>query len=163
QAVATEIALPHDAAIVVEPRHLVGTGERAVRATDALVVEVDHDPGDGILLVRVHRAAAQARGIDAVVARRGHGLLPRRRAAADEDAHRAEALVLVGPVERVACRPARLAARARVEVDLEPVLLTRTGWLGRQQVAVVASLPGDDLCRVALREALDSGELVLGP
>ena len=70
QAVAAHVALAHDAEALVERRHLVGTGQRAVAAADALVVEVRDDPGDGILLVRVDRAAVQAGRVDAVVAAR---------------------------------------------------------------------------------------------
>ena len=49
-------------------RHLVRAGEHAVLAADALVVEVLDDAGDRVLLVRVHRAAVQARRVEAVVA-----------------------------------------------------------------------------------------------
>ena len=72
------VALADDAERLVEDRHLVGAGERAVAAADAGVVEVADDPGDRVLLVGLGRAALQARRVDAVVAGAGHGdRLPR--------------------------------------------------------------------------------------
>src|SRR4029078_8291181 len=78
QAVAAEVALADDAEVLVERGHLVGTRERAVAAADAGVVEVAADPGVGILLVGVGRAAVEASGLEAVVAGVGHGLHRRR-------------------------------------------------------------------------------------
>src|SRR5262245_51954754 len=49
QSVAAHVALADDAALAVELRHLVRTGEHAVLAADALIVEVADDAGGRIL------------------------------------------------------------------------------------------------------------------
>src|SRR5690606_38515200 len=72
--------------------------------------------------------------------------------------HGAPRLVVVEPVEVVTRSHAGLAAGARIEVDLERVLLTRTGRLRRQQRSIA---PRIVLRFVRAREALDGGELVL--
>ena len=114
----------------MELGHVVRAGERAVLAADALVVEVLDDPGDRVLLVGVDRAAVEAGRVEAVVAGRGHVLEHRqRRRPADEQADVAPGLAVVQPVQRVAGRHARLAARAAVEVDLEGELLAGAGGL----------------------------------
>ena len=111
-------------------RDVVGTGQRAVLAAEALVVEVPDDPGDRVLLVGVHRAGRQAGRVEAVVAG-GRHVLEHRQAGTppDEQADVAPGFALVEPVERMAGRHARLAARAAVEIDLEGVLLARSGGL----------------------------------
>ena len=127
--VAAHVALADDALARVKLRHVVRAGERAVLAAEALVVEVLDDPGDRVLLVGVDRAGVQAGRVEAVVAGRRDVLddTAACAVAADEQADVAPDLVLVQPVQRVAGRHARLAARAAVEVDLEGVLLAGPG------------------------------------
>src|SRR6185295_18231666 len=120
QAIAAHVALAHDAALAVELRHLVRAGEHAVLAADALVVQVAHDAGRGILLVRAHRAAVHARRVQAVVAGGRHGLLHGRVAGpAVKQTHAAPGLVVVEAVQAVARGDARLAPGARIQVDAE--------------------------------------------
>jgi hypothetical protein len=81
---------------------------------------VADDAGVRILLVGQHRAAFEASGLEAVVTSAGDVLNHRKRdGPADEQPDVAPRLIFVQPVEIVACRHARLAARARVEIDLE--------------------------------------------
>jgi hypothetical protein len=61
----------------------------------------------------------------------------------------------------VASGDACLAARADVEVDLESVLFTRGRRGRREQIPVKAHVRGKDFVLVALREALDGGQLSL--
>ena len=71
-------------------------------------------PVDGILFVGLDRTAVHARRVEAVVAGGGDRLLHRRVArAAVQQADAAPGLVVVQPVQAVAGRDARLAARCR--------------------------------------------------
>ncbi len=72
--VRTHVALADDPLAGVEPGGVVRTGQRAVLAADALVVEVPDDPRDRVLLVGIHRAGRQAGRVEAVVTRRRHVL-----------------------------------------------------------------------------------------
>src|SRR5205085_2861104 len=108
----------------VELRNLVRAREEAVLAADALIIEVPNDPGDRILLVRLHRATVHARGIHAVVAGRRHGLLHRRAgSAAVNHADRAPRLAGIEAVQAVTCCDAGFTGGAAVEIDAEGVLL----------------------------------------
>jgi hypothetical protein len=157
--VAAHVALADDAAARAVLRDLVGTGERAVLAADALIVEVLDDAGHRMFLVGADRAARQTRGREAVVACGAHRLLERRRrAAAVQHADRAPGLAVVEPVEVVARRHARLAACAAIEIDLEGVLLAVAGWARGQPCAIAR--PGELADRRA-GEAVDRGQLVL--
>ena len=62
------VALADHAALGVVLRHAVGTGPRAVLASNAGVRAVQHDPGHGILRVGIDGTALQAGGLDAVIA-----------------------------------------------------------------------------------------------
>ena len=77
--VAAHVALADDPLARVELGDIVRTGERAILAADALVVEVLDDPGERVLLVGVDRAGVQAGRVEAVVARRRHVLEHRQR------------------------------------------------------------------------------------
>ena len=164
QAVAAQVALADDAEVLVERRHLVGTRERAVAAADAGVVEVADDAGVGILLVGIGRAAVEAGGLEAVVAGVGHGL-HRGRADVVGAVQRADpspALTVVEAVEAVAGGDAGLAAGARVEVDVEGVLLAGRRRGHRESVAPAPRAGVDQLVGLAGGEPLDRGELLLG-
>src|SRR4029079_5257560 len=87
----------------------------------------------------------------------GHRLLPRRaRVAAVQEADLAPGLVVVEAVLGVARGHARLAAGARVHVDVERVLLAGRGALERHELAVVRGA-----ARVCAREALDGGAFAM--
>ena len=99
---------------------VVGAGQCAVLAAEALVVEMLDDPRDRVLLVGIDRASIQASRVEAVVARRGYVLEDRQpRSASDYQPDVAPGLPLVEAVQRVASGDARLASRAAVEIDLE--------------------------------------------
>src|SRR6185312_4232437 len=108
------------------------------------------------------RAAVHARRIEAVMARGRDRLLEGRVGRpAVEETDRAPGLTLVEAVEVVARGDARLAAGARVEVDLEGVLLPRARRARRQEVAIEPLLEGTLRVGVALGEALDRRERLL--
>ncbi len=69
--------------------------------------------------------------------------------------------VVIQPVEVATCGDARLAARARVEVHLEPVLLAGGRAAEGDQVAVIAIVIAHLAGVVSLREALHRREIGL--
>jgi hypothetical protein len=78
-----------------------------------------------------------------------------------KEADGAPRLPLVETVQAVAGRHARLAAGARVEVDLEGVLLPRAGALEGDQLVVPAGARSDQIRLVAPGETLHGGEAAL--
>ena len=163
------VALAHDAARRGILRHVVGAFQDAVAATDALVIEVADDAGDGVFVVGQHRTAFETAGLDAVVAGRGDGLLERDDAVAaglaghsgfaEERADFAPRFAFVEAVEGVAGGDASLAAGAFVQVHLEGVLLAGARGGDGQQLAIVRLR--DFVPRVRAREGLDGRELPL--
>jgi hypothetical protein len=100
QPVAAQITLSDDAERLVVLRRVVGTHQGAVRAADALIVEVFDDAGDRVLFVGLNRAAEHAGGFEAVMAGAGHRLLGGRlRCAAVQQADRAKYLVFVEAIQ----------------------------------------------------------------
>jgi hypothetical protein len=79
------VAFPHDAAFRGILRHIIRTFEHTILAADALVIEVSHDAGVRLLFIRAHRTAFEARGLEAVMACGGDGLLIWRGARAAMD------------------------------------------------------------------------------
>ena len=137
QAVAAHVALAHDAALLVVLGRVVGAHQDAVLAADALVIEVLDDAGDRILLVGLDRAAGQAGGLQAVVARGGDGLLRGGlRGSAVQQADGAPDLAVVQAVQVVAAGDAGLAAGAQIQVDLERVLLAGARCLAGNEISV---------------------------
>src|SRR5262249_45627332 len=111
----------------------------------------------------VDRTPLHARGVDAMMARGRDGLLPGcTRASALQKAHDAPCFRLVGieAVHAVARGHARLAAGARIEVDLERELLAGS-WVGQRDEISVASLFSELALFVQAREPLDSGRTTL--
>ena len=162
--VAAHVALadyPLGAAVL---RRLVGTGERAVLAAEALVVEVLDDAGDRVLLVGLHRTRVHAGGIQAVVAGRrdvlDDGQAP---APAVEQPDVAPRFLLLEAVQGMAGRDARLAARAGIQIHVEGVLLAG-GRRRRRHQRRVAPGQGRTACVrgvVRLREARHRRDLLL--
>src|SRR5204862_1940859 len=77
EAIGAQIAFPDDAAARRIFGDVVRTFHDAILAADALVIEMSHDAGERILVVRQHRTTVQAARISAMMACRGHGLLKR--------------------------------------------------------------------------------------
>src|SRR5690606_34712944 len=122
------VALPHDAEAFRVLRHVVRALQDAVTASDALVVEVADDAGNRILFVREDGAAAGASRGRAMVACAGDRLLERVLfVAPDEKSDVAPGLLVIETVQCMASGDAGLAARARVQVDLEGILLADAG------------------------------------
>ena len=110
-------------------RHFVGTFEHAVLATDALVIEMPNNSGEGIFFVSQHRAAVQAGRIDAVMARSRDGLLVRQFGfIAYEKSDRAPRFIILEAVKRMTGSDAGFAARAFIQVYLKGVLLAAGGF-----------------------------------
>ena len=162
--VAAHVALADDPLGTAVLRRLVRTGERAVLAAEALVVEVLDDAGDRILLVGLHRTCVHAGGIQAVMAGRRDVLDDRQAPApAVQQPDVAPRFLLFEAVQGMAGRHARLAARAGVEIHVEGVLLAggrrrrrhqRRVALGQGRTAGVGGVVG--LC-----EARHGGYLLL--
>ena len=74
QTIRAHVALPDDAKPVRILRHVIGALHRAVLAADALVIEMAHDSGFGILVVSEHRATLEAGGFEAMMASGCHRL-----------------------------------------------------------------------------------------
>ena len=164
QPVAAHVALADDALGTAVLGRLVGAGQRAVLATEALIVEVLDDARDGVLLVGLHRTRVHAGRVQAVVTCRGDMLDDRQAPASTvQEAHVAPRLLLLETVQRVTRGDARLAAGAGVEVHVEGVLLAG-GRRGRRHQRRVA--PGQGRTAgvrgvVRLREARHGGDLLL--
>ncbi len=126
EAVLAHVALSDDAEATVVLGHLIGTGESAILATNALVIEVLNDTCLCVLLVRAHRAPVHARRIEAVVACGRDRLLDRvfGRAAVNHS-YRAPRFIMVETVQLIAANHACLAACAGIQIDLEAILLAR--------------------------------------
>src|SRR5690606_33504471 len=75
EAAVAQVAFAHDSEAFVVFGNVIRALEHAVAAADALVVEVAHDAGERIFFVGEHGAAVEARGVGAVVAGGGDGLL----------------------------------------------------------------------------------------
>ena len=158
----THIALPHDAFASVVFRHVIRTGQRAVLAPEALIVEMLHDPGDRILLIRIHRTGHHARRIETVMTGCRHMLHHRVcRCPANQQTHVPPRLAFIQTVQRMTRRHARLAARATIEIHVERVLLPRQRSGRRDQTRVIPSLRRCLL--VPLGELLDRRQLLLFP
>src|SRR5262249_7093852 len=143
EAIGAHVALANDTLARVILRRVVGACQGAVLTAETLIVEVADDPRDRVLLVSIDRAGAQARRVEAVVARRGDVLEDRQPPiAAHEQAHVAPALLVIQAVQRMTGRHARLAARTSIEVYLERELLARPRRPGRHQRAIEAALEG---------------------
>ena len=122
--VAAHVALADDALGAAVLGRLVGTGQRAVLAPEALVIEVLDDARDRVLLVGLHRAGVHAGRVEAVVAGGRHVLDDRQApAAAVQQADVAPRLFVLEAVEPVTGCDARLAPRAGVQIHVEGVLL----------------------------------------
>lgn len=76
ESVVAHVALANDASFFGVFRDIEGALKDAVRATDALVVEMADDAGVFGLFVGLHGAAVEAFGVGAVVAGGSDGLLP---------------------------------------------------------------------------------------
>ena len=161
---AAHVALAHDPLRAAVLRRLVGAGQRAVPAAEALVVEVLHDPRDRVLLVGIHGTGVQAGRVETVVAGRRDVLDDRKTPApAVQQAHVAPGLLLLEAVQRVAGGDARLAARAGVEVHVEGVLLAGGRRRGRQEgrIALREGRAAGAGGVVRPRETLRGGDLLL--
>jgi hypothetical protein len=136
EAALAQVAFADDAALGVVFGDVVGAFQHAVAATDALVVEVDDDAGDGIFFVGEDGAAVEAGGVGAVVAGGGDGLRKRiGGVGADEEADVTPRLLVVEAVEGVAGGDAGFAAGAGVELDFESVVLAGAGSRERDELA----------------------------
>ena len=78
KAMMTHVTFPNDAAFTRIFRHVVRTFENAVRAANALVIEVTNDTGIGVFFVSADGTAIHAPGIFTVMTSGGDGLLPAR-------------------------------------------------------------------------------------
>ena len=78
QSIGAHVALAHDAKPIGVMRHFVGAFKNAILATDALVIEMPDNSGEGIFFVSEHRAAVQAGWVDAMMASSGDRLLIRQ-------------------------------------------------------------------------------------
>jgi hypothetical protein len=162
QPVGAHVALPYDPMSLVVFRDLIGASQSAIATADALVVEMSHDPGDGVLFVGVRRAGRETTGFDAVVARGRHMLNHREcGSSSHEESDVPPGFSVVEAIEGVASGDTRLATRATVEVDLEGELLTGPGWTRRKQ-GRVPSIPEPILTITrGPRESLDGRQLSL--
>jgi hypothetical protein len=70
EAALAHVAFPHDASTVRKLRNVVGTFHDAVAASDALVVEMANNSGDGIFFVGKHGTTVEAARIKAMMAGR---------------------------------------------------------------------------------------------
>ena len=162
----THVAFPDDAFLRVILRNIVGTGQCAILAADALVVEVLHDPRDRIFDISVDGTPDHARRFETVMTRRCHVLQQWVAAGTpDQQTDISPGLLFVEAIQRVAGRDARLTARTPIKVDLKGVLLARLGWAGGHQRRVILGLKWGWVSRLPLsmidREAFDCGELLL--
>jgi hypothetical protein len=168
-----KITFANDSALFGELGDLVRAGHDAVAASDALVVEVTHNAGDRLLVVGQHRAAEQARGLDAVVAGRGHRPLhgqrdrartgsrgSRQDGLAHQQPHLTPALAGFQSIERMAGGDASLAAGTAVEIHLESVLLARPRRGERDEMSVL-TLERGARGIVPRGEGLHSAEMLL--
>ena len=162
--VAAHVAFADDPFRAAVLRRFVGTGERAVLATEALVVEVLDDTGDRVLLVGLHRTRVHAGGVEAVVAG-GRDVLDDREtpAPAVQQPDVAPRLFLLETVQGVAGRHARLAAGTGVEIDVEGVLLagSRRGRRHQRRIALGQRRTAGVRGIVRLCEARHGGDLLL--
>ena len=142
---------------------VVRTGERAVLAAEALVVEMLDDPGDRVFLVGVDRAGVQAGRVEAVVARRRHVLEHRQRWPSRRRAGR--------PRARTRRRRARSSEWQAATHALQPEQRSRStskascwpgpGGLAGSKCRVVPALKRLDRVLVKLRESLDGAQVAL--
>ncbi len=113
---------------------VIRAGERAVAAAKALVVQMLDNPGERVFLEGIDRARIEAGGVEAMVTRRGDMLKHRQAgSSADQQANLAPRLAIVEPVERMAGRHTRLAARTAIQIHVEGELLSRARRARRQE------------------------------
>ncbi len=125
-------------------------------AADALVVEVAHNAGDGVFFVRIHRAAIEARRLDAVMTGGGHVLQHRQLGRTTmQQTDVAPQFVLFESIKTVACRYTRFAAGARVEVDFKRILLASARSRRGDQITVILRLERNTSAGVILRKPVD--------
>ncbi len=134
EAALAHVAFAHNATLKIELRHLIRAFQNAVAATDALVIEMAHNAGDGVFVIGEHRAAIRTGGIGAVMAGGGDGLQVGLLARANEQAHVAPAFAFIESIQRMAGGHAGLAAGAGIEIDLEAILLTGIRFAQRDEM-----------------------------
>ena len=164
QPIAAHVALADDPFGVAVLRRVVRTGQRAVLAPEALVVEMLDDARHRILLIGVDGARVHAGRVEAVVTR-GRDMLHHGQALASavQQPHVAPRFLLLEAVQRMARRDARLAAGAGVQVHVEGVLLAG-GRRRRRHERRIASGQGEAIglrLVVRLREARGGRFLLL--
>ena len=160
--IAAHVALADDPLARVELGGVVGAGERAVLAAEALVVEVLDDPRDRVLLVGIDRAGVQAGRVEAVVAGRRDVLEDRQARRRRRRSGRRRARLRPRPGRsahgrppRTPCSPSSGRGRPRRRTA------ARARGAGRQQGRVVSALERLGCVLVELREPLDGGQVAL--
>ena len=156
------VALADDAPGPVVFGNVVGTGQNAVLAADALIVEVPHDPGHLVLFIGPHGTDVEARRIETMMARRGDVLQKGFGIAASvQESYVAPRFGFIQTVERIAGGDTGLAPRTGIEVDFERVLLSRLRRRCGEQGRVVACLERPFDRFVPLCKTLDRRQFLL--
>ena len=129
EAIGAHVALAHDAEPLGVMRHFVRTFEHAILATDALIIEVPNNSGEGIFFVSQDRATVQARRIDTVMTSGRDCLLVRQISLiAHEKSDGAPGFIILEAVKSMTGSDAGFAAGAFIQVHFESVLLATGGF-----------------------------------
>ena len=110
----THITLANDAEPFAVLRHLVGAHHRAILATNALVIEMSHDPCHGVFVISFDGATQQAARFFAMMTRCRHMLNPSKRPRRDRRSYSTPDFVIFQAVHGVASDNTSLASAALV-------------------------------------------------